>query len=237
MKTNRGNTVIQYRFSLVEILVAIAIIAILLGLSGAGYNAVQRKIARTRTEATLNKIRVGLESYKSKMGYYPQQPAIGPFQLDINDPADRLDGTKIAPQGYPNNNFNQFIEYGKISKEDAVMIKNTLTLTLPYTYLGSNDTIDIHGEHTAQIKIYRVIDGWKTEVINTNIAPTKFFPNTTVGEPYILYVCPGFINTSSYDLFSAGNDRKFIWREAQINNDVKEQVNTDNIWPQGLKTQ
>lgn len=219
MKTNRGNTVIQYRFSLVEILVAIAIIAILLGLSGAGYNAVQRKIARTRTEATLNKIRVGLESYKSKMGYYPQQSAIGPFQLDINDPT--------VTQGQPQNNFNSFIEYGKISNEDAVMIKNA-NPALPYTYPASNGS---------PVKVFRVIDGWKTEVINTDIAPMKFFPNTTVGESYILYVCPGYLNTSSYDLFSAGNDRKFIWREAQINNDVKELVNTDNIWPQGLKTQ
>lgn len=227
MKINRNNTVIQYRFSLVEILVAIAIIAILLGLSGAGYTAVQRKIARTRTEATLNKLRVGLESYKSKFGYYPQQQNIRPFQLDINDAADRTNPAIVANQGFPQNNFNSCIEYGKMSIEDSVMIKDPGNPTQPYTYLGSNGK---------PVKVFRVIDGWKTEVIDTNIG-TKFFPNPTAGEPYILYVCPGYLNTSSYDLFSAGNDRKFIWREAQINNDIKDSVNTDNIWPQGLKTQ
>ena len=191
MKIYRNNTAIQYRFSLVEILVAIAIIAILLGLSGAGYNAVQRKIARTRTEATLNKLRVGLESYKSKFGYYPQQQNIGPFQLDKND---------ASAAGQPQNNFNGCIEYGKISKEDSIQIPNT---TPP---------------------IYRVIDGWKTNISG----------NGTINNgSYILYMCPGLVNTSSYDLFSAGNDRKYNWSAGSTN----DSVNTDNIWPQGLKTQ
>ncbi|MEI8248186.1 MAG: prepilin-type N-terminal cleavage/methylation domain-containing protein [Lentisphaerota bacterium] len=193
MKINRGNPVIQYRFSLVEILVAIAIIAILLGLSGAGYNAVQRKIARTRTEATLNKIRVGLESYKSKMGYYPQQSAIGPFKLDIND---------SSAAGQPQNNFNSCIEYGKISKEDSIQ----LPVTTP--------------------PIYKVIDGWKTKNISGN--------GSDDSGPFILYMCPGLVNTSSYDLFSAGYDRKYKWSSTT---DVADTSNTDNIWPQGLKTQ
>ena len=190
MKKYRNNTAVQYRFSLVEILVAIAIIAILLGLSGAGYSAVQRKIARSRTEATLNKLRVGLESYKSKFGYYPQQPAIGPFQLDKND---------ASAAGQQQNNFNGCIEYGKISKEDSIMIPNT---TPP---------------------IYKVVDGWKTSI--------KDETGADKGGPYILYVCPGVINTSTYDLFSAGYDRRYNWTT------TTDQVNADNIWPQGLKTQ
>lgn len=194
-----GKNVVQYRFSLVEILVVVGIIAILLGLSGAGYTAVQRKIARSRTEATLNKLRVGLESYKSKYGYYPQQAAVGLFHLDINDPT-----AAAAPQGQIQNNFNQFIEYGKISKEDAVVVGS---------YNASGNLVNY----------YAVIDGWKTAI-------------TGQSGPYILYVCPGFLNTSSYDLFSAGNDRKFIWRESQIGTDKDASVNTDNIWPQGLKT-
>jgi type II secretory pathway pseudopilin PulG len=192
MKKNRDNNVIQYRFSLVEILLAIAIIAILLGLSGAGYNAVQRKIARARTEATLNKIRVGLESYKSKFGYYPQQTVIAPFHLDINDP-------QVAA-GQPQNNFNSFIEYSKMSKEDAVVVGSYPVNGNPVNY-------------------YAIIDGWKTNISNYNC-------------PFILYMCPGLVNTSSYDLFSAGNDRKYDWTSTTTN----AQVNADNIWPQGLKT-
>ena len=201
MKINRNNTAIQYRFSLVEILVSIAIIAILLGLSGAGYTAVQRKIARSRTEATLNKLRVGLESYKSKFGYYPQQPAIRPFQLDKND---------ASAAGQQQNNFNGCIEYGKISKEDAIMIPGT-------------------GPSAGTPPIYRVVDGWKTAIKDETGA--EVFPLNGKGGPYILYVCPGVINTSSYDLFSAGYDRRYNW------NTTTDQVNADNIWPQGLKTQ
>ena len=210
MKEGRTDTVIQYRFSLVEILVAIGIIAILLGLSGAGYQAVQRKIARTRTEATLNKLRIGLESYKSKFGYYPQtyNPGTGnvevwPFRLDIND----FSSPTLHPEGLPQNNFNSFVEYSKISKEDSVMVSGR----------------------------YRVIDGWKTNVWSPT--PPNPTPYVDQGGPYIYYVCPGYLNTSSYDLFSAGNDRKFIWREANIATDVNASVNADNIWPQGLKTQ
>ena len=202
------NVSIQYRFSLVEILVVVGIIAILLGLSGAGYNAVQRKIARARTEATLNKIRIGLESYKSKYGYYPQQATIAPFHLDINDPT--------VPRGQPQNNFNQFIEYGKISKEDAVV--DYRVNGCPY---------------------YAVTDGWKT-AIREKGSSSDFYPiSGGKGGPFILYVCPGLVNTSSYDLFSAGHDRKFIWQDSpstQIDTDKNDSVNTDNIWPQGLKT-
>jgi type II secretory pathway pseudopilin PulG len=205
------NVSIQYRFSLVEILVVVGIIAILLGLSGAGYNAVQRKIARARTEATINKIRIGLESYKSKYGYYPQQPTIKPFHLDIND----FGHPTTNPEGLPQNNFNSFVEYSKMSKEDAVLV-------------GTN--------------YYAVTDGWKTAIrekdVNHDFSPISGV-NGTPGAPYILYVCPGLVNTSSYDLFSAGHDRKFIWRDSpstQIDTDKNDSVNTDNIWPQGLKT-
>ena len=202
------NVSIQYRFSLVEILVVVGIIAILLGLSGAGYNAVQRKIARARTEATLNKIRIGLESYKSKYGYYPQQATIAPFHLDIND----FGHPTTHPEGLPQNNFNSFVEYSKMSKEDAVLV-------------GTN--------------YYAVTDGWKT-AIREKGSSSDFYPiSGGKGGPFILYVCPGLVNTSSYDLFSAGHDRKFIWQDSpstQIDTDKNDSVNTDNIWPQGLKT-
>jgi len=207
-----GKNVVQYRFSLVEILVVVGIIAILLGLSGAGYTAVQRKIARSRTEATLNKLRVGLESYKSKYGYYPQTVnssgtvLVMPFHLDINDPT-----AAAAPQGQIQNNFNQFIEYSKISKEDAVVV----------------------GKNANNCPYYAVIDGWKTNIREKGANVDAYPISSGIGAPYILYVCPGLLNTSSYDLFSAGNDRKFIWNATA---DVNDSVNTDNIWPQGLKT-
>ncbi len=120
MKINRADTVIKNHFSLVEILVAISIIAILLGLSGAGYTAVQRKIARTRTEATLNKIRVGLESFKSKYGYYPQQTTVGPFPLYIVTLSTGGTSAVNADACFePKYSFALFTESSKIKNEDA----------------------------------------------------------------------------------------------------------------------
>ena len=111
-----------------------------------------------------------------------------------------------------------------MSKEDAVMIKNA-NPALPYTYLASDGV--------NHVKVFRVIDGWKTNVWSP--APSLGTTYVDQGAPYIYYVCPGLLNTSSYDLFSAGNDRKFIWRDLATFTDMNDPVNADNIWPQGLK--
>ncbi len=227
-KNNLANPVIQNRFSLVEILVAIAIIAVLLGLSGAGYTAVQRKIARTRTEATLNKLRVGLESFKSKYGYYPQQAAVGPFPFYIVTLSTRTVlgvTTAVSADSYfdAKYSFAPFTEASKIKNEDAKLIPPNITLPtgtvvtvvggVTYTYL-----------YNLKYDLYYIIDGWKTNISGNGSDDSG---------PFILYMCPGLVNTSSYDLFSAGNDRQYKWSSTT---EVTHPVNTDNIWPQGLKT-
>ena len=166
------------------------------------WNRFNRKIARSRTEATLNKLRVGLESFKSKYGYYPQQQNIGAFQLYIS--------TSIAAPGDEKYNFSLFIESSKIKNEDAVPLN-------PQTTPPS----------------YYITDGWKT-AIRVNGSGSDFLTVSGQGVPCILYICPGIVNTSTYDLFSAGYDRKFKWGSTA---EVADPSNADNIWPQGLKTQ
>lgn len=219
-KTDRDNTV-KYRFSLVEILLAITIIAILLALSGAAYNAVQRKIARSRTEATLNKLRVGLESFKSKYGYYPQQSSIGPFPFYIITLSTKtvagvtsiVNGDSCFDAKY---SFAPFTEASKMKNEDATLMATGTSLT-PVTVSGIT--------YNLKYDTYYINDGWKTKISGNG---------TDDSGPYILYMCPGLVNTSSYDLFSAGYDRKYKW---SASGDVSDAVNNDNIWPQGLKTQ
>lgn len=63
----------MYRFSLIELLVVILIIGILMALGVGGYNIAQKKLAETRTRATLEKIKLALEAYKVKHGYYIQE--------------------------------------------------------------------------------------------------------------------------------------------------------------------
>ncbi len=86
-----------HRFSLVELLVVILIIFALLALGVGGYNIAQKKLAETRTRATLEKIKLALEAYKTKHGYYIQEYTDGYFHLDIVDgtPAGRDNISKI----------------------------------------------------------------------------------------------------------------------------------------------
>ena len=73
-------------FSLVELLVVILIIGSLMALGVGGYTIAQKKLAETRTRATMEKIKLALEAYKNKHGYYIQEyGAIGGkfyFRLD-----------------------------------------------------------------------------------------------------------------------------------------------------------
>lgn len=196
-----------YRYSMVEILVVLAIIAILMGLGAGGFSAVRRKMSTARTEATLNKVRVALESYKAKYGYYP--PSVNasnaivwqPFFLDLNDPS--------VERGKMQNNFNQFIDYGKIANEES-------------TVVGSYTTGPV------TVKRYAVGDGWESKVWEKTGSSSE----TEQVCNFIVYMCPGMVNQNSYDLFSAGVDRTFRWSNTS---DITDKVNTDNIWPQGLK--
>jgi prepilin-type N-terminal cleavage/methylation domain-containing protein len=170
LKTKSVRRVDFKHFSLVELLVVCAIIAILLGIGAGGYTVVRRRMAQARTEAILNKLKVAIESYKNKYGYYPQphvsasDPAVE-FHLDINS------FTSGQPQTYPNNNLNQFLDYSKMQRDECEKING----------------------------IYYVKDGFN--------APTS----TVGGKEYsaIMYRCPGIINKTSFDIYSAGPDRKF----------------------------
>jgi prepilin-type N-terminal cleavage/methylation domain-containing protein len=75
-------------FTLVELLMVCAIIAVLAGLGIGIYAVATRKSAEARCEATIKKICVALESYKDKTGYYIQQTTIGAFYVDQYDGAD-----------------------------------------------------------------------------------------------------------------------------------------------------
>ena len=114
------------RFTLVEIMAVMAVIALLMGAVLGIVDYVSRKNGEARTLAVVEMLRSGLEQYKEKYGFYP--PTIGrqtngyvKFQLDkVDTGASAPDREKVA------NNFNQFIDYnhftqsGKSKKEDGV---------------------------------------------------------------------------------------------------------------------
>ncbi len=89
------------RFSLVELLVVILIIGALMALGVGGYSIAQKKLAETRTRATLEKIKLALEAYKNKHGYYIQA-----YDTTSGGPYFRLDGIVAGED-----NFSKIISY------------------------------------------------------------------------------------------------------------------------------
>lgn len=171
-------------FSLVELLVVMVIIAILAAAGAGGYTVARRWLAQSRTEALLAKLKIALESYKNENGYYPL-PHTGASPSSI--PNFRLDANVndffgTAPSDsylQPRNNMSSFLDYAELRHEQSVKVEETN-----------------HYE-------YFVKDGWNT-------------PNETItvsGRDYswgaIKYRCPGAVNTTSFDLYSAGPDRRF----------------------------
>ena len=74
--TGRSAKRYERHFSLVELLVVILIIGALMALGVGGYTIAQKKLAETRTRATMEKIKLALEAYKTKHGYYIQEYGI-----------------------------------------------------------------------------------------------------------------------------------------------------------------
>jgi type II secretory pathway pseudopilin PulG len=130
------------RFSLVELLVVILIIGSLMALGVGGYHIAQKKLAETRTRATLEKIKLALTAYKTKHGYYIQEygviSGIYYFRLDRADGGDNIskivsykdtpfyDPASTAQKSNPN--YNQLlIDSYSGAKDDA---KNGKTRSL-----------------------------------------------------------------------------------------------------------
>lgn len=76
-----SNTLKNRAFTLIELLIVIAIIAILASLVLAAAGSVQKKGARSRAEAEIKAVEAALESYKSDNGDYPSNSLAGSANL------------------------------------------------------------------------------------------------------------------------------------------------------------
>lgn len=73
MKTKRNHkNTLSYGFTLIEIVLATAIIAVLAGLSFSGIRYYDEKMKYSRTEVLIASIESALEEYKADNGSYPQ---------------------------------------------------------------------------------------------------------------------------------------------------------------------
>jgi len=178
----RNSNIILHTYSLVEMLVVMAIIAILIAVGAGGYKVAHRWLAKSRTEAILAKLKVALEAYKNDKGYYPlpnvaaTDPAVN-FRLDTN--TKDFSSPPSGDQLQPRNNMNKYVDYSKIQQDQSYKVPGNPT-------------------------VYYVKDGWNSPVES----PGSPFGANVSGGP-IKYRCPGLINKTTFDLYSAGPDRKF----------------------------
>jgi type II secretory pathway pseudopilin PulG len=98
-------------FSLVELLVVILIIGSLMALGVGGYTIAQKKLAETRTRATMEKIKLALEAYKNKHGYYIQEYGAisGKYYFRLDKVS--LVGVAAADIDKAKNNISKIISY------------------------------------------------------------------------------------------------------------------------------
>ncbi len=115
-------------FTLVELLMVCAIIAVLVGIGVGVYSVASRKSAESKTEAMIKKMCIALEAYKNKTGYYIQQSTVGAFYVDayksdmspvgeytINDfidiPSTELGGKRAGDRGALTDPFGREFRY------------------------------------------------------------------------------------------------------------------------------
>ena len=103
----------QKKFTLIEILAAVAILAILAGITTGIIGYVRAKTSEARTLATIEIIKVALEQYKEKYGYYLpiSKGNYVKFRTDI-----------VTDSANPaKNNFNQFVDYNSFIKQGTAV--------------------------------------------------------------------------------------------------------------------
>ena len=86
-----------HRFTLVELLAVMAIIAILSGIGFGAYTFANTRAKESATESLLKQIEAGLESFHTKNGYYPKSGANGFSEIAFTvDSSNRVTGVDFG---------------------------------------------------------------------------------------------------------------------------------------------
>ena len=88
----------RFCFTLVEILVVTALVALLGAIGFAGYGYAMGAARRSATESLIKQIEAALENFKIKKGYYPASSSYAAISIDLSgtDPAVSFGGTALG---------------------------------------------------------------------------------------------------------------------------------------------
>jgi type II secretory pathway pseudopilin PulG len=170
-------------FSLVELLVVILIIGSLMALGVGGYTIAQKKLAETRTRATMEKIKLALEAYKNKHGYYIQE---------YGDTAKNADGSAVVDTA--GSNYYYFHLDKPKSGEDNL----SKIISYKDTPFDDPDGYESNGLPKGHAVLLDSYPGAKNAT-NDNEFNGK--------RRWILYKCPAI--DAPFELRSSGHDREF----------------------------
>ena len=172
------------RFTLVEVLAVMALIAILTAIGFGVYSYSKAKAKESSTEALLKQIDAGLGAFNTKAGYYPKSGSdfsVIKFRFASDGTVSEIDfgdtSTKLTYNASPSNKEE------RMKNERLETFTKSLDMEVVKNHLG-NVTTDSNGN----ITYGELVDAW--------------------GKP-IYYRSPGKFKKGGYDLVSAGPDGKF----------------------------
>lgn len=170
------------KFTLVEILAVVALIGILTAIGFGAYTYAMNSAKESSTKALIKRLESGLESCRTKFGYFPatcttgNQPQRRFMALKFEQNNDgEIDNIIVA---LVNNNGNisstPFFTFPTEMRQEFLKVVEAETLKKSLERGGSNQEV--------------LIDGWGG---------------------VIYYAYPGFINETGFDLVSAGPNGRF----------------------------
>ena len=135
---NRTN-ITRSNFTLIEILTVCALLAFLMAMMIGAYGIVTQKGAESQCQATIERIKTALESYKAKTGYYIQAvSAASGFYVDNPNPTPARTNPSQQPM------FFDFIDYEKMVNTGEIDTGSNRALVDPF---GANYRYQCPGKH------------------------------------------------------------------------------------------
>lgn len=185
-------------FTLIEMLAVMGIIAVLVAIGVGGYAYAMRNSQEAATKSLISRLEAALESNKAKYGFYP--PGAGEYKFIVASP----DFFETAPWS-----VNGVVQDNTSNKQNTAYMKD-LEKILEVNGLGSR--------HLAkELDSAEDNDSYSLPTVTSGGTGKAYFLIDVWGLPFY-YRSPGLVNRNSFDLISAGPDRKFTDKNLQWKN-------------------
>lgn len=172
---------LRFRFTLVEVLAVVALVSLLAAIGFGAYSYAMNASRESNTKALLKRIEAGLESCRTKYGYYPASQSfrriliqldtstklVSDIQFDVSSSETGISGTSLSDE--MRKEFLRVVDEESLKKN---MIK----------------TLNASSESTTTEMSFDLEDSWG-------------------GKIYYRY--PGQINKGGFDLIAPGADGRF----------------------------